>query len=84
MAWAPTRLVWAHDNRTVGFRVVGHGESLRIENRVPGGDANPYLAFAATLAAGMRGVEERLDCGEPYRGDAYTGEDLPRVPESLE
>lgn len=83
-SWAPTRLVWAHDNRTVGFRVVGHGESLRIENRVPGGDANPYLAFAATLAAGMRGVEERLDCGEPYRGDAYTGEDLPRVPESLE
>ncbi len=83
-SWAPTRLVWAHDNRTVGFRVVGHGESLRIENRVPGADANPYLAFAATVAAGLRGIEEELSCGDPYRGDAYAGEDLPRVPGSLE
>jgi glutamine synthetase len=82
-SWAPTRLVWAHDNRTCGFRIVGHGPSLRIENRVPGADANPYLAFAATLVAGLRGIEEKLDCGDPYRGDAYEAGALPRVPVSL-
>ncbi|MCA9102253.1 MAG: glutamine synthetase, partial [Planctomycetales bacterium] len=53
-SWAPTSLVWAHDNRTTGFRVVGHGASLRIENRTPGADANPYLAYAATIAAGLK------------------------------
>ena len=63
-SWAPTKMAWSHDNRTVGFRVVGKGRSFRIENRMPGADANPYLAFAATLAAGMAGIEENLDCGE--------------------
>ena len=52
-SWAPTKLAWSHDNRTVGFRVVGHGGSFRIENRMPGADANPYLAFAATLDRGL-------------------------------
>src|SRR5919201_779056 len=65
-SWAPTKLAWAHDNRTVGFRVVGQGNSFRIENRMPGADANPYLAFAATLIAGCAGIEERLDCGQTY------------------
>jgi len=83
-SWAPTKLVWAHDNRTCGFRVVGHGNACRVENRVPGADTNPYLAFAATIAAGLRGIDEDLDCGDPYRGDAYGGDDLPRVPASLE
>src|SRR5262249_8139226 len=61
-SWAPTRMAWAFDNRTVGFRVVGEGQSFRIENRMPGADANPYLAFAAMLAAGRAGVRENLDC----------------------
>jgi glutamine synthetase len=82
-SWAPTRLAWSHDNRTVGFRVVGHGNSFRIENRMPGADANPYLAFAATLAAGLAGVEENLDCGPAYEGNAYVDRKLPRLPESL-
>ena len=82
-SWAPTKLAWAHDNRTVGFRVVGHGNSFRIENRMPGADANPYLAFAATLAAGMAGIEEGLDCGESHEGNAYTDERLPALPHSL-
>ncbi|MBM3474614.1 MAG: glutamine synthetase [Armatimonadetes bacterium] len=83
-SWAPTRMVWAPDNRTCAFRVVGHGQGFRIENRIPGADTNPYLAFAATIAAGLRGIEEDLDCGDPFRGDAYLGDELPRVPESLE
>ena len=82
-SWAPTKMAWAHDNRTTGFRVVGHGNSHRIENRMPGGDANPYLAFAATLAAGLAGVEQNLDCGDPYKGNAYIDEKLPALPESL-
>lgn len=83
-SWAPTSLVWSHDNRTTGFRVVGHGNSLRIENRMPGADANPYLAYAATLAAGLRGVAEELDCGDAYRGNAYVDEKLARLPASLD
>jgi glutamine synthetase len=83
-SWAPTRMVWAPDNRTCAFRVVGRGQGFRIENRVPGADTNPYLAFAATISAGLRGIEEGLDCGDPFRGDAYLGDELPRVPESLD
>jgi len=82
-SWAPTKLAWAHDNRTVGFRVVGHGNSFRIENRMPGADANPYLAFAATLAAGMAGIEEGLDGGDCYEGNAYVDAKLPALPASL-
>jgi glutamine synthetase len=82
-SWAPTKMAWAHDNRTTGFRVVGHGNSHRIENRMPGGDANPYLAFAATIAAGLAGVEQSLDCGDAYKGNAYIDEKLPALPDSL-
>jgi glutamine synthetase len=82
-SWAPTKMAWAFDNRTVGFRVVGHENSFRIENRMPGADANPYLAFAATLAAGMAGVEEGLDCGEVYEGNAYIDPKLASLPTSL-
>ncbi len=83
-SWAPTGLAWSHDNRTAGFRVVGRGESLRIECRLPGADCNPYLAFAASLASGLDGVAR---CTEPppiFTGDAYAATDLPRVPASLE
>lgn len=82
-SWAPTKIAWATDNRTTGFRVVGHGGSFRIENRMPGADANAYLVFAATLAAGMAGVEEGLDCGHAYQGNAYVDETLPAIPHSL-
>ena len=82
-AWAPTSMTWATDNRTVGFRVVGHGNAFRIENRKPGADANPYLAFAAMIAAGMAGVDEKLECGEEYRGNAYIDPKLARLPTSL-
>ncbi len=82
-SWAPTRMAWAVDNRTTGFRVVGTGDSFRIENRLPGADANPYLAFAAMLAAGLAGVREGLDCGDAYLGNAYVDEQLPRLPSSL-
>jgi glutamine synthetase len=83
-SWAPTKMAWSHDNRTVGFRVVGHGNGLRIENRMPGADANPYLAFAATIAAGSAGIRERLDCGDDYRGNAYLDTSLRALPSSLE
>lgn len=82
-SWAPTRMAWALDNRTVGFRVVGEEDAFRIENRMPGADANPYLAFAAMLAAGMAGLEEKLDCGQEYAGNAYVDPDLARLPASL-
>jgi glutamine synthetase len=82
-SWAPTRMAWSMDNRTVGFRVVGEGQSFRIENRMPGADANPYLAFAAMIAAGLAGMEEGLDCGEAYKGNAYTDKSLPALAGSL-
>ena len=83
-SWAPTKMAWSNDNRTVGFRVVGHGNGLRIENRMPGADANPYLALAATIAAGMAGVREDLDCGDDYKGNAYVDTKLKSLPSSLE
>ncbi|MBI4830207.1 MAG: glutamine synthetase [Candidatus Lindowbacteria bacterium] len=83
-SWAPTAIACGQDNRTCGFRIVGHENSLRIENRMPGADANPYLAFAATIAAGLKGVEEKLDCGKIYEGNAYADPTLPRLPVSLD
>jgi glutamine synthetase len=82
-SWAPTKMAWAYDNRTVGFRVVGEGNSFRLENRMPGADANPYLAFAAMIVAGLAGVQENLDCGELYEGNAYVDDKLPSLPKSL-
>lgn len=82
-SWAPTKMAWAYDNRTVGFRVVGEGGSFRLENRMPGADANPYLAFAAMIAAGLAGVAENLDCGKLYEGNAYVDPSLPSLPKSL-
>jgi glutamine synthetase len=83
-SWAPTALAWGVDNRTCGFRVVGHGpESLRVESRVPGADCNPYLAFAATIAAGLHGLEHEEDPGPPVDGNAYQAGDAPRVPTNI-
>lgn len=82
-SWAPTRMAWSTDNRTCGFRIVGQGSSFRLENRMPGADANPYLAFAAMIAAGLAGIEEGLDCGDAYQGNAYIDPKLARLPSSL-
>jgi glutamine synthetase len=81
-SWAPTTLAWGYDNRTCGFRVVGHGASVRPETRIPGADANPYLAFAALLAAGLYGIEEKLELGPAFEGNAYES-DVERFPHAL-
>src|SRR5665213_1008234 len=81
-SFAPTALLWGLDNRTCAFRVVGHGSSLRVECRIPGGDVNPYLAVAALVAAGLRGVEESLPLAEAFGGNAY-GTNAARVPTTL-
>ncbi|GAA2437317.1 glutamine synthetase family protein [Streptomyces glaucus] len=71
-SFAPTAVAWGRDNRTCALRVVGHGRSLRFENRLPGGDVNPHLAVAGMVAAGLYGVEQRLELPEPCPGNAYT------------
>ncbi|MEW9533012.1 glutamine synthetase family protein [Microbispora sp. NPDC049125] len=71
-SFAPTAVKWGVDNRTCSMRLVGHGPSLRVENRVPGGDVNPYLAVAAMIAAGLRGIDEELPLEDPLTGNAYT------------
>lgn len=82
-SWAPTRLAWSYDNRTAGFRVVGHDQSLRIECRIPGADCNPYLAFAASLASGLDGIANKTEPPECFVGDIYAAKSLPRVPDTL-
>ena len=82
-SWAPTTLAWSRDNRTCGFRIVGHGNGFRIESRIPGADANPYLAFAAMLAAGLHGLENELEPPPMFEGNAYADPNLPRVPSTL-
>ncbi len=83
LSWAPTRLAWSYDNRTAGFRVVGHGQSLRIECRIPGADVNPYLAFAASLASGLDGIARKIEPPPVFEGDVYAARNLPRVPYTL-
>ena len=81
-SWAPTTLAWGNDNRTCGFRVVGHGRSRRVETRIPGGDVNPYLGFAAVIAAGLYGIEHGLEPPPPLEGNAYES-DAERFPHAL-
>ncbi|MGW3404804.1 glutamine synthetase family protein [Streptomyces zhihengii] len=81
-SFAPTAVAWGHDNRTCSLRVVGHGRSLRFENRLPGGDVNPYLAVAGLVAAGLYGVEQELEPPEACTGNAYTA-DYAHVPTTL-
>ncbi|MDX3360163.1 glutamine synthetase family protein [Streptomyces sp. ME02-6978.2a] len=81
-SFAPTAVAWGHDNRTCALRVVGHGRSRRFENRVPGGDVNPYLAVAGMVAAGLYGIEHRLELPEPCAGNAYSA-DYAHVPTTL-
>ncbi|MFE6611441.1 glutamine synthetase family protein [Amycolatopsis sp. NPDC057786] len=81
-SFAPTAVAWGTDNRTCALRVVGHGDSLRTENRVPGGDVNPYLAVAALIAAGLHGIENELELEPEFQGNAY-GSGKPTVPTTL-
>jgi glutamine synthetase len=81
-SWAPTTLAWGLDNRTCGFRIVGHGSALRTETRIPGGDVNPYLAFSALIAAGLYGIENELELPPALEGNAYES-DAERFPHSL-
>ncbi|MFF7439230.1 glutamine synthetase family protein [Streptomyces sp. NPDC008122] len=81
-SFAPTAVAWGHDNRTCALRVVGHGRSTRFENRLPGGDVNPHLAVAGLVAAGLYGIEQRLELPAPCTGNAYTGE-YAHVPTTL-
>jgi glutamine synthetase len=82
-SWAPTAIVWSRDNRTCGYRTVGEHKGARVESRIPGADANPYLAFAATIAAGLWGIENKVEPPPMYHGNAYEAKDVPRVPSSL-
>ena len=82
--FAPTKAVWSRDNRTAGFRVCGdNSKAIRVECRVGGADLNPYLAFAGLIAAGLAGIEEKLELGAAFSGDAYVGKELPEVPKTL-
>ena len=82
-SWAPTAAVWGEDNRTCGFRVVGHGPGRRVESRIPGADVNPYLVLASSIAAGLYGIDHELDPGDPYPRNAYEATDVPRIPATL-
>ncbi len=82
-SFAPTGIAWSYDNRTAGFRIVGEGPSLRIECRAAGADANAYLAFAVTLAAGLDGIENKIEPPDAFNGDVYAAQDLPHVPHTL-
>lgn len=81
-SFAPTAIAWGLDNRTCALRVVGHGHGMRVENRVPGGDVNQYLAVAALIAAGLHGIEQELEPGDVFEGNAYES-DVARVPATL-
>lgn len=79
-SWAPTGVGWGIDNRTLGFRKVGHGKGTRVECRIPGSDANSYFAFAGTLAGGLYGIKNKLELGEPFTGNGYEAPDIERIP----
>ena len=81
-SFAPTAVAWGKDNRTCSLRVVGHGGALRVENRIPGGDVNPYLAIAAMIAAGLHGIDNELSLEDEFAGNAYET-DKPHVPTNL-
>ena len=81
-SFAPTSVRWGPDNRTCALRLVGHGHSLRVENRTPGGDVNPYLAVAAMIAAGLNGIDQELTLEPPVTSNAYN-DDSVRVPANL-
>jgi glutamine synthetase len=82
-SWAPTSIAWGRDNRTAGFRIVGHGQSRRAECRIPGADVNPYLGYAALLAAGLDGIANKTDPGPELIGNAYEAGEAEPFPSTL-
>jgi glutamine synthetase len=82
-SWAPTGVGWGIDNRTLGFRKVGHGKGTRVECRIPGADANSYFAFAGALAGGLHGIRNKMELGAPFVGNGYEAADIPRIPWSI-
>jgi glutamine synthetase len=82
-SFAPTSTAWGYDNRTCSLRVVGHGAGMRLENRLPGGDVNPYLAMAGMLAGALHGIDEELELEDAFEGNAYSSHH-PHVPKSLQ
>ena len=82
-SWAPTAVAWGTDNRTCGLRLVGHGPSVRVETRIPGADANPYLCLAGVIAGGLHGIDNSMTLPEPFIGNAYHATDVPRIPRTL-
>ncbi len=81
-SWAPTAIAWGMDNRTCGYRIVGRGTETRLESRIPGADANPYIAYAALIAAGLYGIEHEIEPPEPVQGNAYEA-DVERIPSTI-
>ncbi|MDQ4106790.1 MAG: glutamine synthetase family protein [Actinomycetota bacterium] len=81
-SFVPTAVAWGPDNRTCSLRVIGHGKSLRVENRAPGGDVNPYLALSAMIAAGIHGLDNELGLEEGVEGNAYEV-DKPQLPSNM-
>jgi glutamine synthetase len=83
LSWAPVNVVWGRDNRTTGFRVVGHGNGLHVENRFPGGDMNAYLTYAAMVGAGLYGIEHELELQPEFKGNGYIATGVERMPRAL-
>ncbi len=77
LSWAPVNVVWGRDNRTTGFRLVGHGAGLHVENRFPGGDMNAYLTYAAMIGAGLYGIEHGLELEPEFKGNGYVATGVP-------
>ncbi|HEU4919964.1 MAG TPA: glutamine synthetase family protein, partial [Candidatus Limnocylindrales bacterium] len=83
LSWAPVNVVWGRDNRTTGFRLVGRGPSLHVENRFPGGDMNAYLTYAAMVGAGLYGIRHGLSLPDEFKGNGYIATGVPRMPRAL-
>ena len=83
LSWAPVNVVWGRDNRTTGFRLVGHGDALHVENRFPGGDMNAYLTYAAMVGAGLYGIEHGLKLADEFKGNGYLAKGVQRMPRAL-
>jgi glutamine synthetase len=83
LSWAPVNVVWGRDNRTTGFRLVGHGDGLHVENRFPGGDMNAYLTYAAMIGAGLYGIEHGLELQPEFKGNGYVATGVQRMPRAL-
>ena len=83
LSWAPVNVVWGRDNRTTGFRLVGRGPALHVEDRFPGGDMNAYLTYAAMIGAGLYGIEHELTLDPEFKGNGYLATGVARMPRAL-